>query len=55
LAKPVRAPQPISGSAAGNAVKPHSDIERASAIEDEIALRKAQDHRSRGLADVSAC
>ncbi len=35
--------------------KPPTDAERAAAIEAEIALRKAQEHRAKCLADASAC
>ena len=38
-----------------DAVKPSTDSERAAAIEAEISLRKAQDHRAKCLADASAC
>lgn len=40
---------------AADAVKPSTDTERAAAINAEIALRKAQEHRAKCLADPAAC
>jgi len=37
------------------AVRPLTDVERAAAIEADIALRKAQDHRAKCLADPAEC
>lgn len=44
-----------TGQAVVDAVRPPTDADRAAAIESEIALRRAQDHRAKCLADPTAC
>ncbi|MEG3145301.1 hypothetical protein U1839_11635 [Sphingomonas sp. RT2P30] len=44
-----------TGQAGVDAVKPPTAADQAAAIEAEIALRKAQDHRAKCLADPTAC